>query len=1386
MEEENLFDINELYKNSTEPSSLSTPYSKDGVVGFNTGVNDSKYDENFLAHLHDANGGFGEALQRHRAGHQPTSHKLGNALGRLTNIIPEAIGSVASALDFEDYANTNDEVGNWLTDITEQWKQGTNKSLPIYRDNPGKALDFGDEGWWIENGSALVQSIGGFAIGGGTITKGLSGLSKLTKARKLATKIAGFNKGAKIADGAKTVLTAGMLNQAEAVLEASQVYDEIYQKTLTELNGQGIKDADNQAKQKAADAASATIAANRVNILLNLSSASLFTKAPKLTRNILKKETFKSNAKLGLIEGSQESAEEIINYLAGNYGRAVGEDKDYDFNTIMKDLGKPEAIEAALLGFMGGLGQTIVTKEGVNRFNKFTDPNTGEKVSIKDYNRRAYDTQQELISQYDSQAKSSDAKTFTDAFNSITDNVKLYEGYKKAIDEGDDAKAEEFRQLTLNNQAYNAFTNGTTGNLIKLYEDLRNGEQKEGMDKDYKQRASEAINKIESLEKIYNKSSKYNNSQEIYINRAHNNDLTNKYDEVDSQINESLSDLQKQVNILTDGTEFTGESDKFTFDVHNLEFNPAIASLSGNDNATKQFKALQALTKRLPEYQEWIALKDAKNTIKNRLSENNEDYIKISSPEYQSEFKSKQDVARQNTSKKMDEQVKAAEKEIKNDEEVVRRQDIQNKRDKINKNAKDKNIAAKNKRDTTNSALSNKGDKFNIGEKTTLNDISEEHAGQVGTITDVKIKGDGTNSVTIETEDGEIITTEESSTIDKSDVKNTEGSEVLTTSNEDSIKDSQHKDIEDNNSKNKSKLTEVKLMSTSAYFASDLKTNSTFKTSDDKVLPGIPQAFLDYERNGAKKDGTKITFDINTDINLKTAKSAIFKNAIKLLDKAKSGEELSKNDKNLIVDYLPIKVKVNDSNEIYTFLMSKPNTDNKDALQAYNNRSRSLRIAIVKALIDGNDIKSLSTTIKGQYGGQLNLAPKGTENNVLDLQGIDGDIAKAPLYVIDAFGSMIDFSGNKVNTFGKPRPNWKGAVYTKIKKANGDDFYLSLNNGKVTTNQANAIFDIFEAVSTGEYAPAALLSTLPEKVAKSIKKNLKPELNLFQKIDDRSFNEVSISELLDLIYWDGSETSKSKLKINFTTGAVTAGDINYTSGTLNSDSKKEFVDWVINNKNRNFKLKPKQNDALRTLNASNIDYLKYAFDTKLVTTDVNTKESNFKGFTNLYINNAISGVTKIKVKPKEKVNVVNSSFNPSKDTEMRFAMIDGVNYHASLSTGRAFNEKVLNLKPNEIPTLKERIGDIITDNDLIAKIEASLKSNPFVPSPNASLKRYDKKSEEKALNSQEKVVSLQDNTLEETATKVEKPKRGKKMSRKERAERARNSQNNKLNKNCKH
>jgi len=260
-----------------------------------------------------------------RAENQGFLDTLGNGLGRtLTNIIPTVVGNVASILDFEDYVNQDNEVGNAITRAMEDFKTSSNENVfPIYQQNPNGHLNFGDSAWWIQNGSSLVESIGAFAVTGAGI-----GAAFNIAGKGLAT-INGLSELGQAGKAAATLLSSTALNQAESITTAMQVYDTTYQ--AAKQNGQD----EATAKQNAADAASYSININRANIALNLTSAGAFIRSPLATRQL--REAFGTGFRKELLhEGAQEYAEETLNYVAQKEGERLGQakatNKEYKYN----------------------------------------------------------------------------------------------------------------------------------------------------------------------------------------------------------------------------------------------------------------------------------------------------------------------------------------------------------------------------------------------------------------------------------------------------------------------------------------------------------------------------------------------------------------------------------------------------------------------------------------------------------------------------------------------------------------------------------------------------------------------------------------------------------------------------------------------------------------------------------------------------------------------------------------------------------------------------------------------------------------------------------------------------------------------------------------------
>jgi hypothetical protein len=289
---------------------------------------------------------------------QSGMEQFGSALGRLTTIPFNMLGSLAAMADLEDYFNSDDEVGNWVSSWAEEKVSEVNDYFPIYRENPGEAFDIFDSGWWFENGSGLVNSISEFAAlgamtgGAGAGVRWLSGLKKASDGTKLA---AGFD----------TLTSSFMLNQAEALKSSTGVYKSVYDKAIA----QGIDPL--EAGQKASDAASYTMNLNRLNIALNLTSAARFLKDPAVTRGALLEGAKNKLLKDVGSESAQEFLEEEINVVAEKEGNRLGDallsDKkyEYDISNTLSDVTSAEGLEAGVLGAVGGAGQTIAT-EAVN------------------------------------------------------------------------------------------------------------------------------------------------------------------------------------------------------------------------------------------------------------------------------------------------------------------------------------------------------------------------------------------------------------------------------------------------------------------------------------------------------------------------------------------------------------------------------------------------------------------------------------------------------------------------------------------------------------------------------------------------------------------------------------------------------------------------------------------------------------------------------------------------------------------------------------------------------------------------------------------------------------------------------------------------------------
>lgn len=607
-----------------------------------------------------------------RAENQGFGSTLMNGLGRAAvNIIPTVVGNVASMLDFEDYVNQDNEVGNAVTRAMEEFKTNVDEALPIYRENQNQSFDIGDSAWWIDNGSSLVESIAAFAITGAGLG---AALNIAGKGLGTINALANLGEAGKVA---ATVLSATGLNQAESITTAMQVYDTTY-KTAIE-NGQD----DARAKQNAADAAAYSININRANIALNLTSAGAFIRNPNLTRQIRHAFTGQG-AKEVLHEGLQEYAEETLNYVAQKEGErmgdtvAKGKQYQFDFNRALSDAFSAQGIESGVLGFIGGAGQTGLTRV-VNRMNG--------RAAQQD---AAYQSQQESIARIQGLQDAGIVPNVTNVFDSASRNIDLQNQIQQAADEGNDAKVKELQYQLFNTQLNDALDNGTVDKLESVYTDLLNLTSEEAANKGldvepnspyyYKKKANEALELITDVEESYLKIANkgYVNPNEVMQSYIQGKTLNRLLTEQMSDYNKSQTQaLQDKLNL----------------------------GIQADLNSTNPPAELT----NLDSYKQYVIDRTLVENTRNRLIKNNEDYNNLISNDTQNKLK-------EEARAKLQDGLEKARKEVKKQEDA----DVKNRQKEVKKKVD------KNKQDLSNQDLIAGRKRFDFDTRTG-NDILKEY-----------------------------------------------------------------------------------------------------------------------------------------------------------------------------------------------------------------------------------------------------------------------------------------------------------------------------------------------------------------------------------------------------------------------------------------------------------------------------------------------------------------------------------------------------------------------------------------------------------------------------------------------------------------------------------
>ena len=580
------------------------------------------------------------------------------------NVVPQIVGGFASMVDIPGYFDAEHGATNSIVNAVADWEEYVNKDIaPIYRENPNKPMDFGDSAWWFENGSGLATSVISFlaqGAGAGAIVKGAGLLAKTSKVGALAKLGMSAEKVAGVSKGASALATATMLNQSESAISATQVYNSTMEHWLNE--GYSAE----HAKKQASTAAATTFNLNRANILLNLSSANLFLQPMSLTRQLLKPGSIgKTLGTLGF-EATQEGLEEVVNTVGQKAGEAHGKGEHYGLKEGWETAQTPEAMEAALLGAVGGIVQTGGQKLMRRSSSKYSPSSTldaeGNRISANQFEKNRYNEQQQVI-----QSMEENGVAIGESFTNMKKQLNLQHDVQNArTQEQYDAAQQELFTTT----ALNAFQSGTTEvleNLIRASQSNTEAVGDKGITEDH---VKQGLAKLKILENVYNNYEGYSNLNDIFYNRANSIYATHNLEQSTNDSMRSRTELDAiaksvaakhpfvktdEVLIKKDGV--VDPSQTYTRNT-TIPINYSITDLGNNTGDTeanrKIYDEFLAELSKTNTFHEHNANELRKDTDAEMVRKLDEDLLSLKSPKAQEEYQKKQEAqAKRDADKKI-------------------------------------------------------------------------------------------------------------------------------------------------------------------------------------------------------------------------------------------------------------------------------------------------------------------------------------------------------------------------------------------------------------------------------------------------------------------------------------------------------------------------------------------------------------------------------------------------------------------------------------------------------------------------------------------------------------------------------------------------------------
>lgn len=618
------------------------------------GGNYSSYDKDLLnpASLEDVNA--------FRANKQSGLLKATNAvLGGVVSGLATAVEDIGYILDFENHVKSlqgfDDARDNFVSKAMRDFKEGLYEAMPIYERESNSALG---QFFKFSTMRGVLDSIVGFAIPGGLVSKGLgtlgkiprlgkvanwasTGLAKLTSAERTATRAKVLADG--IASMSNSVATGLISNYAEGQMMAIELGENAERDYVDNIASQLMEAATSRGEYLSIDEARATaqdifnndknaqseigkaqrdfVLANRLFAIGDIFGVHGLLKGTEgFTRNMLKAPGFKNSIKrLGkleadnlLLQGLKEGAEEIgqnIYQMEGEYQvrKALDMQTEDDealaddfFHRALKFGTSKQAIVEGLMGFFTGGMQRVMTQAAYDVAGGDNILGTKRRAAYKE----VYDKQQQFI------------QNLTDEKlrNAIKGEVLAAE----ASTLGDDITGEMVRESQALKMFEQAFELGTAEHVENMIKDEAKNHQD---DQEYTRRAESVLELLKLAEEEYVYSNKFINSHEVYDNRLRGALLERWTNNLGEALNQKVEQLNKEIS--TRGVDKT-----VTVNLSDLSHNLKEVSRDPRVNRLDSYKQIKQQLKQLGE-------------VRTQLNKSDEELSKITSKEYQLEYPEK-------------------------------------------------------------------------------------------------------------------------------------------------------------------------------------------------------------------------------------------------------------------------------------------------------------------------------------------------------------------------------------------------------------------------------------------------------------------------------------------------------------------------------------------------------------------------------------------------------------------------------------------------------------------------------------------------------------------------------------------------------------------------